>query len=135
MAISACAHSQACQRPDLEPIAIEAAALPDHLDLLEVLEMFFDSHCTCVLSASFKSRVTYGAGRVGATEDDHGDGCLGAVKIVNMNLSEAPIVWFEIEPVTLRQATPENQLFLVTAVHTGDRWLVYPAEAVLDSLH
>lgn len=132
---SACAHGRACQPPDLAWIAEETAALPARGDLVHVLQMFFESHCTCVLSPELKERVTYGAGKTGAGHDHHGEACLGAVEIVNKNLRDGFVGYLEVKPVGMREKEGAGGLFLVIVVYSGERWLVYPAAPVLAKLH
>lgn len=132
---SACAHGRACQAPDLTWIAEETAELPARGDLVHVLQMFFESHCNCVLSPELRERVTFGAGKTGAGYDHHGEACLGPVEIVNKDLSDGFVVWLEFRPVGTREKEGEGGLFQVTAVYSGERWLVYPAEPVLQKLH
>ena len=75
--------------------------------------------------------MTFGAGKTGAGYDHHGEACLGAVEIVNKNLSDGFVGYLEVRPVGKLEKEGAGGLFLVIVVYSGEKWLVYPAEPVL----
>ncbi len=132
---SACAHGGACQPPDLAWIVDNTADIPARSDLVHVLQMFFESHCTCVRSRDLMERITYGAGRTGTSNRYLGEACLGPVEIVNQDLGKGPVVWLEVRPLDKRGKENGDGSFLVTAVYSGESWSVYPAEPVVETLY
>jgi hypothetical protein len=119
--------------PDLGWISAIPAKVPEREDLIYVLEMFFQSHCTCALPAELRDRITFGAGTSSERSDAHGSACLGSVSIVDANLDDGIMGWIEIIP-TRSQNSDFDIRYQVVIVYSGDRWLVYPAAPVLDVL-